>query len=88
MMSLPATVLGRRFCVSRKGGRGGGEWVHKQHGCVCMGSALERHCFAMGGPFFSYAWKHFRMEGFHSLGGQLLGESADYCSLHRIAARR
>ena len=27
MMSLPAMSLGLRFCVSRKGGTGGGEWV-------------------------------------------------------------
>jgi len=28
MMSLPAMSLGLRLCVSRKGGTGGGEWVH------------------------------------------------------------
>ena len=28
MMSLPAMSLGLRFCVSRKGGTGGGGWVH------------------------------------------------------------
>ena len=28
MMSLPAMSLGLRFCMSRKGGRGGGGWVH------------------------------------------------------------
>ena len=28
MMSLPAMSLGLRFCVSRKGGTGGGRWVH------------------------------------------------------------
>ena len=28
MMSLPAMSLGLRFCVNRKGGTGGGEWVH------------------------------------------------------------
>ena len=27
MMSLPAMSLGLRFCVSRKGGTGGGGWV-------------------------------------------------------------
>jgi len=27
-MSLPAMSLGLRFCVSRKGQTGGGEWVH------------------------------------------------------------
>jgi len=28
MMSFPAMSLGLRFCVSRKGGTGGGWWVH------------------------------------------------------------
>ena len=28
MMSLPAMSLGLRLCVSRKGGTGGGGWVH------------------------------------------------------------
>jgi len=28
MMSLPAMSLELKFCVSRKGGTGGGEWVH------------------------------------------------------------
>ena len=28
MMSLPAMSLRLRFCVSRKGGTGGGGWVH------------------------------------------------------------
>ena len=28
MMSLAAMSLGLRFCVSRKGGTGGGGWVH------------------------------------------------------------
>jgi len=27
-MSLPAITFGDRFCFSRKGGIGGGEWVH------------------------------------------------------------
>jgi len=27
-MSLPATFFGYRFCFSRKGGIGGGGWVH------------------------------------------------------------
>jgi len=27
-MSHPAMSLGDRFCMSRKGGTGGGEWVH------------------------------------------------------------
>ena len=28
MMSLPAMSMGLRFCVSRKGGPGGGGWLH------------------------------------------------------------
>ena len=28
MMSYPAVSLADRFCMSRKGGTGGGEWVH------------------------------------------------------------
>jgi len=28
MMSLPAMSFGLRFCVSRKGGTGGGRWVY------------------------------------------------------------
>jgi len=28
MMSLPAMSQGLRFCASRKGGTGGGGWVH------------------------------------------------------------
>ena len=28
MMSHPAMSLGLRFCISVKGGRGGGEWEH------------------------------------------------------------
>ena len=28
MMSLPAMSFGDRFCFSRKGGIGGGGWVH------------------------------------------------------------
>jgi len=27
-MSLPAMSFGDRFCISRKGGTGGGMWVH------------------------------------------------------------
>ena len=28
IMSLPAMSLGLRFCMSRKGGTGGGGWMH------------------------------------------------------------
>ena len=38
MMSHPAMSLGDRLCASKKGGAGGGGWVHpkgcKQHGRV------------------------------------------------------
>ena len=30
MMSYPAISLGDRFCVSRKGGAGEGEWVYSK----------------------------------------------------------
>jgi len=30
MMSFPAMSLGLRFCLSRKGGTGGGGWVHPE----------------------------------------------------------
>ena len=54
MMSLPAMSLGLRFCVSRKGGTGGGRWVHpkgansmamsrliSRNDLVCIGRAIS-----------------------------------------------
>jgi len=56
MMSLPAMALGLRFCVSRKGGTGGGGWVHPkvQTALPCLGSSLEATWLALGGPFLSF----------------------------------
>jgi len=45
MMSLPAMSFGDRFCMSRKGGIGGGGWVHPMDAnsmAVCLGSAQEK----------------------------------------------
>ena len=48
MMSLLAMSLGLRFCVSRKGGTGGGGWVHPKgansmatSGLVLTGRAIS-----------------------------------------------
>ena len=53
MMSLPAMSLGLRFCVSRKGGTGGGGWV-VQTAWLRLGSSLEATWLALGGPFLSF----------------------------------
>ena len=41
------------FCVSRKGGTGGGGWVHPK-ACPRLGSSLEATWLALGGPFLSF----------------------------------
>jgi len=56
--SLPAMIFGDRFCFSRKGGIGGGGWVHRrvQTAWLSLGSALENPWLALSGPLlFSYA---------------------------------
>jgi len=40
MMSLRAMSLGLRFCVSRKGGTGGGGWVHPKGAYTIATSGL------------------------------------------------
>ena len=40
MMSLPAMSLGLRVCVSRKGGTGGGGWVHPKGANSMVASGL------------------------------------------------
>ena len=40
MMSLPAMILGLMFCVSRKGGTGGGGWVHPKGANIMAASGL------------------------------------------------
>ena len=41
MMSLPAMSLGHRFCASRKGGTGGGGWVHPKGANSMVASGLS-----------------------------------------------
>jgi len=40
MMSLPAMSLGLRFCISGKGGTGGGGWVHPKGANYTAASGL------------------------------------------------
>ena len=40
MMSLLAMSLGLRFCMSRKSGSGGGEWVHPKDANSMAASGL------------------------------------------------
>ena len=42
MKSHPAMSLGLRFCVSRKGGTGGGGWVHMKGANSMAASELSR----------------------------------------------
>ena len=51
-MSLSAMFFGDRFCFSRKGWTGGGEWVHPkvQTAWPSLGSALQTHWLALGSP--------------------------------------
>ena len=55
-MSLPAMSLGLRFCVSRKGGTGGGGWVHLKgaNSMAASGLILEATWLALEGPFLSF----------------------------------
>ena len=46
MMSLPPMSLGLRFCMSRKGGTGGGGWVHLK------GANRGANSMAASGLFF------------------------------------
>ena len=49
MMSLPAMSLGLRFCVSRKGGTGGGGWVHPK-GANSMAASGRSNMVGTGRP--------------------------------------
>ena len=54
MMSLPAMSLGLRFCVSGKGGTGGGGWVHPKGAnsvAAHLGSSLKMTWLALEEPF-------------------------------------
>ena len=47
-MSLPVMSFGDRFCVSRKGGTGGGGCTRRvQTAWPCLGSAVERFWSAL-----------------------------------------
>jgi len=47
--------LGLRFCVSRKGGTGGGGWVHPKdaNSMAASGLAFRSDWLALGGPFLA-----------------------------------
>ena len=55
MMSLPAMSLGLRFCVSRKGGTGGGRWVHPKgaNSMAASGLVFRSNLVGTGRPFLS-----------------------------------
>ena len=56
-MSLPAMSLGLRFCVSRKGGTGGGGWVHPKGANSMAASGLVFRSDLVGTgklPFLSF----------------------------------
>jgi len=52
VMSLPAMSFWDGFCFNRKGGTGGGGWVHLNgaNSMSTSGSALETHWLALDGP--------------------------------------
>ena len=55
-MSLPAMSFGNKFCFSRKGGIGGGGWVHMKDAdsmWLSLGLDLEMLWLALGGPLLS-----------------------------------
>ena len=95
--SLPAMTSGDMFCFSRKGGIGGGGWVHTKDAdsMVVSGSTLKTPWLALSGSMLSsYAqtgWEnsalalygtHFRRGSIcPSLGKRLLAECRDYCQL-------
>ena len=55
-MSLPVMTLGLRFCVSRKGGTGGGGWVQLKgaNSMAVLGFACRKALLGTGGPFLSF----------------------------------
>jgi len=50
MMTLPAMSLGLRLCVSRKGGAGGGGWVHPKgaNGMAASGLVFRSNLVGTG----------------------------------------
>jgi len=54
-MSLPAMFLGLRFWVSRKGGTGGGGWVHlKGANSMAVSGLACRKDLALEGSFLFF----------------------------------
>jgi len=53
-MSLPAMSLGLRFCMSRKGGTGGGRWVHPKgaNSMAASGFAFRSNLVGTGRAIF------------------------------------
>ena len=49
MMSLPAMSLGLRFYVSRKGGTGGGGWVHPKGANSMATNSMAANSMAVSG---------------------------------------
>ena len=56
MMSHPAMSLGDRLCVSRKGGTGGGGWVHPKgaNSMAASGLSFEQPLLEPGRPFLRF----------------------------------
>ena len=59
MMSLLVMSFGDRFCFNRKGGIGGGGWVHPKGANSMAASGLSMALpvptwLALGGPFLSF----------------------------------
>jgi len=93
-MSLPAMTSGDRFCFSKKGGIGGGGWVHligADSMAVCglcfentlVGSEWATAVLLCTNGFRKQsscpACAHFRGSIYPSLGERLPAECRDYC---------
>ena len=71
MMSLPAMTSRDRFCVSRKGGTGGGGWVHPKGANSMAASGLVFRSDLVGtGRAFSIL---FGINGVRNLRSHLVG---------------
>ena len=53
MLSVGAIRFEDRFCASRKGGTGGGGWVHRS-GRKCMAAVAAARRSMPGGPFVCF----------------------------------
>ena len=72
-MSLPAMSLGLGFCVSRKGGPGGGGWVHpKGANCMAASGLIFRSNLVSTGRAISIL---FGINGVRNKQSHLLGPS-------------